>query len=159
MITCPDIGLVFIPIPKTGGKSVRAALRSMTRVVDGEPHGRLEAPSAYPAFTFVRNPWDRFGSFWFGFFTVTHVWPMNEANVRAAMAHWMMRPQTVWLPHVEHVGRYETLQEDFARFVGLDVELPVIGRSQRGPLSQVAVDMVGEVYGEEAAMFGYGVET
>lgn len=66
---------------------------------------------------------------------------------------------------VDHIGRYETLQEDFAaimRYLDLDLTLPHLNRTEhadyRSYYSPEARDRVGELWEVDARNFGYSFE-
>lgn len=153
MLISHSLRLVFVHIPKTGGQAVSRVLRGAGAWSDGGDHAVLSDVSPYPAFTFVRNPWARFASFWDSIFQLSRLRPMDERGVTEALSHSAMRPQLLWLAHVENVGRYESIAEDFARFTGL--VLPAVGVRSRTALNDVAVEMVGKAFAEEIERFGY----
>ena len=145
MIVSASRKFVFAHIPKTGGISIRAALEPFA---DGQADAHLDTThETLPAFlarhpeakdhfkfAFVRNPWDRLGSFYFFARDVlAHALPQIQAvdgvggMLRAldADAPWLrdlhiMRPQRDFLRDAggalvaDFIGRFERLPADFA---------------------------------------------
>lgn len=149
---------VFIHVPKTGGTSVQAALRSLSgnngsdlaRTKHETPPELLARVSAerstelhkYRFFCIVRNPWDRFVSL-FRYLHKLGKFPVPESFVEfAGMVddgeEWVSKLHSI-RPQLDFVGaprqtvaRYETLREDFATIassLGFSADLPHLNSS------------------------------
>lgn len=132
---------VFYHVPKTGGCSIEVALYG------GRPGGDLlhskegylinyqhglpsEMCSDLWSFAFVRNPWDRYVSYYHhllrlkllpssvSFKTLVRSIDVGYGSLPWARAHdaaSFMLPQERWAQAADFVGRFETLQQDFNR--------------------------------------------
>ena len=126
MIHCPSSDIAFVHIPRTAGTSITWRLHQLPPLEKvGHQHAPLTAEirASFPGrhfFCVVRNPWERHVSLyranrWRGF-TSFHRW-----------LEWLPRfihgrPQLHYVADaagqflVDTVLRYESLEEDFARF-------------------------------------------
>lgn len=161
----------FVHIPKTGGVSVLTAL--------GQPlvgHSRYTGDADF-AFTFVREPYDRFRSA----FRFMRRGGINSYDRRAryeicravTFADFVDRfvrdphrifqylafaPQSFWfLAEPDFVGRFERLNEDFAhvcKVIGVEAELPHLNAS-RGEIDDPpgAREAVRAAYAEDVERF------
>ena len=127
--------------------------------------------SRYYKFSFERNPWDRQVS-WYHYKTKSKTdaarpdfTTFNTQRKHAFVENWQLYTINDEIA-LDFVGRYETLDDDFARVlqeIGLagQVSLPVtnVSRSRDGTYrdfySTNERDMIGDWYAPEIAHFGY----
>ncbi len=181
---------VFFHVPRTGGSSIRS-LGWWDQWTGHFPSAsEATGPAKHFSFAFVRNPWDRFVSLYHYFATMTprHRWyPANRpivAGIRRfrsfgefchefhAWPHrdnFHFRPQWRWIAEehgkllVDFVGRFERLDDDFARIcrrLGLSkCRLPRRNSSPHGPYpayyEKETRRIVGTLYARDADIFGY----
>lgn len=139
---CHPARLVFLHVPRTGGMSVCRALERHygegSVVWPGgwhatlEEHGKPEDLSGYRIAMFVRNPWDRLVSL-AHFVCGRRVPPMwnwldhLERETGKGSVFLEPRARWWWRPEVSFLGRFESLEEDFARLCKLlDIDRPPV---------------------------------
>ena len=179
---------LFVHIDKTGGTSVENALRVYAE--DNRVHPKplrdkhlyiKEMMTPYTAgffkFSFVRNPWDRFVSFYFwqrAKYLRSNPHPSFRSQVdyyyryykdkeqylshkkRAPHSH--LVPQIWWLRDdkgkvaADFIGRFENLQGDFNIIcdrMGVErVDLPHVNKSKHNPYTEYYTDESRETIGE-----------
>lgn len=182
---------IFIHIPKAAGTSVSLALYGHQighhRIVDFF-EADYPATKSYFKFCFVRDPYDRVVSA----FNFLKAGGMNENDKAFAERHlaglefgefverlaqdrqlldwWHFRPQHSWVcsPErpdrvlVDFVGRFETIEQDFAHIcarLGMQADLPKTNASKR-PTGSAARDpaieqMVRGIYRQDYELFAY----
>ena len=140
MIVNHQYRFVFLPIPKTAGTSISAALQSKGKpYILGPTRHRVAAeliPPEYFVFTFVRNPFDRllsYYSFRHGEPRTAHRYSIHPDERKIGFTEWLERldefaswprinrefnlaikPQWEIVGRIPHfVGKYESLQRDF----------------------------------------------
>jgi chondroitin 4-sulfotransferase 11 len=145
------------------------------------PIAGAERWERYFKFAFVRNPWDRLVSWYhmcmqvatpnaFSAYVRANA-PTFDAFVTGAgsgMGERTTHNQLDYItdengaPMLDFVGRYETLQQDFARIgdkLGLDCPLPHVNRSQHRDYREYYSDttrrIVAERFARDIAYFGY----
>jgi hypothetical protein len=189
MIVSDSRRFVFAHVPKTGGISMRAALETFAdgkaAVLRGTTHETLPALlrreprlGGYFKFAFVRNPWDRLVSFHAYAReklrpTVPEMQGLDFGQLLHAMdrgADWLdrlhvMRPQGGHVRGADFVGRFETLESDFARVcASLDIRavLPRKNTSTHGAYAGYydawGRDFVARRYADDIDEFGYAFE-
>lgn len=187
-------GTLFIHVPKVAGLSLWTAIygRQHTAHVSLDTYRVVYPRRVFDrlvSFAFVRNPWDRVRSA-YDFLLARLDDPLHRDFVQAAIAryesldafvrngladvgrHPLFRPQMHYVglpgstrPHVDFLGRYETLDQDYLRLVemlGIDAKpLPHEHRSSTGEsdlrMSRQAVDLVGEFYQRDVRALDYSV--
>ena len=181
--------LIFIHIPKCAGTSMEVFLTGHD-AADSEQkdHKHITARRArrlygatlwgeYFTFSFVRNPWGRMVS-WFNYLRVLEPTMEFEPWIRKVCRPWGLgykllpihRSMSDYLVDrsgevmVDYVGRFESLEEDFARMLdraGVTAgELPKVemGRYDshyREWYTQETGDLVGRRFRNDVERFGY----
>ena len=184
---------IFIHVPKTGGQSISAALGA--RLHGGTAAGYAKhAPlrdikngPQHFVFGFVRNPWARMVSLYR--FHCQKDWKPTDAydraeTIRLGFKGWLMtdrfymqqdqgrdmppmqrRPQLWWLDGADFIGRFENIEEDFARAVKLagavkTTPLPhinsTLGGDWRDEYDAESRAFVAEHFAPDIERFGYG---
>ncbi len=176
---------VFIHINKTGGSSIERALGiGLDHSTALEKYRQLGAAAWERKFTFtvVRNPWDKVVSH-YHYRVRTNQTSLGDDTI--PFPEWLQRcyvdrdpryfdqprmfmPQRQWLVDendamlVEFIGRFENLQGDFRRIcerLSIEAELGHAKPSGRGSYRDYydpqSRDLVGEVFEEDIALFGY----
>lgn len=194
-----SLNCVFVHVPRTGGTSVSLALAKYFDDVVWKPDGSIDPdhrsleqhceaygfdPHQVMSFAFVRNPWDRYVSF----YEFYHRWHLREGSKvsqhpDSRLAHadlsfeaWMrrfvedkpgnlLRPSSRQVRDVKYVGQFERLQESFdelSQRLGLPSQtLPRVNRagSSRRPYQDYYTpalrDFVAELAAEVIDRFGY----
>ena len=167
----------FVHVPKTGGTSIIHALK-----LDNKGHYTLDKYTPN-TFTVVRNPFDRLvSSFCYAktinsFYYKKHPHYERIANcdfetfvktLYAFEEHFQLRPQSDYICNkddnilVDHVLRYETLQEDFNKFWNL--KLPHLNKSDRDKdwekyYNENTIKTVYEFYKRDFKNFNYDTRT
>ena len=179
---------IFVHVPKTGGQSIAAAL------VDGRsdrgkhsPLGAINRRGRF-AFGFVRNPWARMVSLYrfhcqkaplpndnysrdetikmgFQAWLMTDQFYMKE-DIDHAMPPLQRRPQLWWLDGADFIGRFENIDEDFARAMALaDVTAAPLGhinttdgRAWRNEYDAESRAFVAKHFAPDIERFGYKCE-
>lgn len=186
MIINHERRFIFFHVPKTAGSSIRAALASLPGSVrQGQKHQtprQFERASIfnlryrlYFRFCFVRDPWERFGSLHRFLATRKHTQGLVPADVNDfALAldqrePWLMRrksirPQYRYARYVSFVGKFESIEQDFARIaarIGLpDTMLRRVNTSghplrYRDGMTACTQNIIAAYYSEDIARFGY----
>ena len=189
MIVSDRRKFVFVHIPKSAGISLRAALEPYA---DGQKaahpnttHETLPALLAreprlggYYKCAFVRNPWDRLVSFHAYARerlrpTVPEMQGLDFGQLLRLMdrgAAWLdrlyaLQPQSGYVRGADFVGRFETLESDFARVcASLDIRavLPRKNTSGHGAYAGYydawGRDFVARRYANDIDEFGYAFE-
>jgi hypothetical protein len=181
---------VFYHVPKAAGTSVAAA---MLHVPGSEKFGGTKhlTPAQYRSrlgwfdrlrltrywtFCFVRNPWDRFGSLHRYLLSIelgrANGCPSDVNDLALLLedrAEWVMnlhsiRPQVAYADHVDFVGRYETIEQDFASVcqrLGLDSISLKHKNSSGGRVNYTScftprtIDIIAGTYRDDIDRFGY----
>ena len=117
----------FVHIPKTGGSSIEKALNI-------PPIHQFASQTERPRFTIVRHPLDRLISAWeFSRFRGTVMdEELNEQALRKFLNldNVMVVRQTTWVDgEMDFIGRFETLEQDFAKIS--DLPLPHMCATER----------------------------
>jgi len=174
----------FVHINKTGGSSIERALKIPLRHTTAkymiDRIGRERWDKKY-TFAFVRNPWDRVVSHYHYRKKVSAVEAMTNIDfeqfvIRAYQEQdpvlcdepKMFSQQLQWLVDkegqiaVDFIGRFENLSADFqivAKSLGVDVALPHVKSSRRGPYHEYydsrLKDIISEVFADDIEYFGY----
>jgi hypothetical protein len=168
MLISPKHKLAFIHIPKTGGKSIREALRNDDPDAHHVGKWHIAATTAkemvdwddYKSFAVVRNPWERVVSA----YTFAAKDRMDlEAFLNSQWPDYL-QPQMHWL--VDHEGnvivncvcRYETLDDDFDVLCP-GVTLPHLNDSDHAPYRSYYNDLtrmkVLQLFQKDIEAFGY----
>lgn len=190
MIVNKSHGFVFIHIPKTGGTSVRSALLTLPDSAKNPVNPKTKHTTApdlmdfaatndpelrgLRLFAFVRNPWDRFASL-HRYLLKLRKFPAPErfadfASLLETREPWFeqlhsVRPQCDFLTDgFFRIGRYETLEEDFAAIcdaLGLELHLKRLNATQTRPsdyrdlYTEEAAALVAHRYAADITRFGY----
>lgn len=182
---------IFVHIPKAAGTSVALSLFGELPYHYTAGHYRVifgrRTYRRYFKFAFVRNPWDRLYSAYHylragGWNDADKAWA--EANLARFTSfdqfvlEWLTRERLASYMHfhtqasficdwrgrpiIDHLGYFETLEEDFrliAARLGVDAALGHVNRSDRkdyrAAYSSAAMERVAEVYREDIEAFGY----
>jgi hypothetical protein len=189
MIVSNTHRFIFAHVPKTGGISIRSVLEpfadGQSAVLCNTTHETLPALLAreprlggYYKFAFVRNPWDRLVSFHAYAReklrpTVPQMQGLDFVRLLRLMdrgADWLERlyalqPQSGYVRGADFVGRFETLESDFARVcASLDIRaaLPRKNTSEHGTYAGYydawGRDFVARRYADDIDEFGYAFE-
>lgn len=183
---------LYFAVPKAAGHSVNQGLFGADTVehVPAEWYQRIEPDKfeRYFKFTFVRNPWDRavsaysflrqggspyreddrqwqnFVNRFASFDEFVCEW-MNRENL---LRHYAFTPQYRFLQdrfgmmNVDFVGRFESLQEDFATVaakLGRDSSLPHLNKSRDKPYQHFYTErsqaLIADLYREDIERFDY----
>ena len=181
---------LFFHVPRTGGSSIES-LDWWDEWTGHFPSAReVGEPGKWFSFAFVRNPWDRFVSLYHYFASMTPEHPWYGLNARivahvrrcGSFGEFCRRfhvgplrinlhfwPQCSWIADadgkllVDFVGRFERLQDDFARVctrLALPVsELPKLNGSPHGPYRDYYDERTREIVADlsraDVAAFGY----
>lgn len=175
---------IFIHVPKTGGKSICAALGVRNRMHRKASTYTGKQSRHYQKFAFVRNPWDRFVS------AYNYLLKGGEPNIKdhrdsvefirgmgfdnfvencqpAVQRQTHFKPQYTWLDtsHIS-LGRFENLNNDFdnicekLRIPGKD--LPHINKTPHRHYTEYYNDktrrIIAELYKNDIEYFGYKFE-
>ena len=174
---------IFISVPKTGTKSIHAALqtgRTWHHIPASETRAAVDNWEAYFTFGFVRNPFDRLVSWYFfqkqdGSHRLYDAFESFEHWVKAGCPeHWtatggpnpllqypfFMADDTII---VDFIGRYERLEEDFwyvCQQIGRPtLRLPHINPSRHAPYHTYydaeMIDIVRTRFARDLALFEY----
>ena len=130
--------------------------------------------NAHFVFCFVRDPWDRAASLhrYLGYASSHTLTDFLAGPLREAVQarHWFVLPQSEFILAdgqllVDFVGRFEQLQADFDRVserLTLPRQpLPWVNASRpeqpspRAVWTETAIEIVRELYGDDASRFGY----
>jgi hypothetical protein len=189
MIISHSHRFVFAHVPKCGGIAMRAALEPFADgqacALSGTTHETLPALLArqpelagHFKFAFVRNPWDRLVSFYaYARRYLARTLPRLQALSFGEMlrhidsgAAWLeplhaVRPQSDTARGADFVGRFERLNEDFARVcarLGLSAVLPRRNALVHGAYATYYDDwsraFVARRYAQDIQEFGYAFE-
>lgn len=199
MISHP-LRCIFVHIQKTGGSSVRQALRMIQHDPDkhrfaSELRARYGEPcwGSYFKFAFVRNPWDRLVSWWrmvernaatgrpmngWQRFILSRAHSFGEFLTNCDQdfhdhdgSKWIFRNQLDYISDgngviVDFVGRFETLQLDFAtiaeRLRLSPLQMPHVNRSAHEHYSEYYTEatraLVAARFARDIETFGYSFE-
>jgi hypothetical protein len=187
---------IFVHIPKCGGCSVEDVLRRNSHLPINQSkssafnvclqHASLSEHLKYYkinknmfSFTFVRNPWDRFVSYFFHLTRLNYLKTkvsFNEFAISMLSQNWardyitptcptsnFMAPCSHWANDVDFIGRFENLQEDFNTVcseIGIpQKELPHKNKTQHKHYTEYYNDemkqIVEEKYARDIEQFGY----
>ncbi len=175
MIVSQSLKIAFVHIPKTGGRSIRAALHSMAddfRVMGPFHETAVNAqrsvpdwPSYFP-FSFVRNPWDRMVSEYHFREKKLGLRDVSLAEyIRDARYPWS-HPQAWWTHTndfsqqlVPRIGRFENLEADFAEMFPTAPPLGHETETVHGPYQEYyddeTRDLVAAKFAADIEIFGY----
>ena len=178
---------IFVHVPKTGGQSMTRALPGNPTAPTHTPLFKIPGRKGKPSFGFVRNPWDRMVSLYFFMcqksMTPRYIQYQRDLNEKG-FKWWLMedryfmereegwsdglnpmqrRPQMFWLNGCDHIGRFETMREDFNRITReLDIKhtgLPHINQSKHAEYQKYYDDetqaFVAEHFAPDIERFGY----
>ena len=176
---------LFIHIPKTGGRSVEAALGCLYEHKTAR-HKRREVGEVLWdnkfTFAFIRNPWDRSVSHYFYLRQtgqdhleeqdisfenwVRLVFGEQDPRYRSKPLHFA--PQTEWVSDergnlmVDFIGYFERFEEDFqevCRHIGVQKKLPHKNKSSRGDYRAYYTDetaqIISDYFASDIERFGY----
>ena len=179
---------IFIHINKTAGSSIERALQlRFEHKTAAEKRGELGDWRWNRAFkfSFVRNPWDKALSH-YNYRVATDQTGMGDRHI--AFRDWILRaygehdpryydqprmfmPQYSWLTDgdgriaVDFVGRFESLEDDFAKVcnrIGANCRLPHLKRSPHGHYSRAydaeSRDCIATAFAADLSHFGYSYE-
>jgi hypothetical protein len=190
------INSIFVHIPRTGGTSISTALRKYSdQEVKVLPEGLMIVPGGkhknstelaktidnfdkYFKFCFVRNPWDRFVSFYTWYRTSNDFKKLNEVrhkmyrnmNFEEFIIHITKRAklQSDFILDkkdniiVDFIGRYEDLNDDFSKLcsmLNIEEKLPVMNSSKhknyKKYYNKKTKDMVYKAVKKDIELFGY----
>lgn len=182
MIRAPEQKVVFFHPPKTGGSSINNwFLMNIPGCRHIEPQhiqpSRIDY-EGYWSFCVVRNPWDRWVSWWYfwsvirqrfdtSFEEYTIRYFNNEYDGLEGGHYSNVIPQVAFSDHTDCVLRYETLEHDFRQIqekmscyeplphlnVGKD-RLPY----QQYYTSNKLIEIIGNFYAKDIEKFGYTYE-
>lgn len=179
----------FIHINKTAGTSIEAALGIQTQHISVREAMIIYGDKVWHdlfTFTIVRNPWDRvFSHYQYRVMT-------NQTNMGAktiSFTEWtrkaygdqdpeyfnnpkLFMPQVDWIVdqnmeiHVDMIGRFEHLEEDFkmiCKILGCSAVLPHLKRSSnkndyRKHYDAATIGLIAQWFAEDIGQFGYGFE-
>jgi len=186
---------MFFHPPSTGGTSVEFSLTTaiadiqggrknrfkrlyvLTAIAAGR-YGKHKIPDeikkldpdvwdSYFKFMFVRNPWDRFVSFFHRRMVEEESTVKDFSEFVHSDQFWLLKPQTIWFhKDLNFIGRFESLHEDFLRVcrkVGVNTNrLSHIrtGKPRQLPhyscyYNEETKGIIADVYREDIDMFGY----
>lgn len=173
----------FVHVPKTGGKSVAAALEFETRAhlpasYDAATLQRYNHEYGSFMFGFVRNPYDRLQSAWYfrqrgnTNIPVENYAPGFEDFVLTERLEQAMKYDKVFAPMCDYldapvgfIGRFETLREDFGRvcrILGVEAELRHENASEHPHWTDIYTDAmllrVNDLYAQDFKRFGYEMQ-
>lgn len=187
----PEGVAVFVEVPKTGSTACTLHLRKHkwfqngsqgTIPVTGAFPGRHSYPNAatrqlfdqtgVTAYGVVRNPWDRMASLWRSSApgNTSFIDYMRRGKFTHGPIDVMTCQQRTWLEHVDHVMRYETLEQDWAAHATVpDVPDPPRPLLPPGPIApanvsknrakpdwtQDEIDIVAERFALDIETYGY----
>lgn len=124
---------IFVTPPKAASTSISAALVKAGAKYVAPRHNRLETSPKQPIVaSIVRHPVDRIISAWdnkkpFDLWWNTVDWvAVDNKDIKTTA-------QTYWLKHVNHILRFETLQDDwqkFCRLAEISAPLPQLNTSR-----------------------------
>jgi|15BtaG_2_1085339.scaffolds.fasta_scaffold00038_26 hypothetical protein len=179
----------FYHVPKTAGSSIEVALyggRPGGELLHNKRGYRINYQHAFPdevksdlwSFAFVRNPWDRWVSYYHhvvrlklipqdlpfeklvmglrdGFKQIPWRQPHNAVD--------FMAPATSWADGADFVGRFEHLHRDFdivCQHLGVaGVKLPHLNATKHQHYSAYynadTVELIGSTYSEDISRYGY----
>jgi hypothetical protein len=151
MIVSHSLKFIFVHINKTGGTSIKNAVKPVlgegdfNNLGEGKHLSAHDIQKRYPeewddyfTFGFIRNPWDRTVSRYF-------FWKqMNQKKVPASFEEFVKSGQFASYtlcgmlcigknPIVDFIGRFENLNNDFAEIcsrIGIEITLPHINGSK-----------------------------
>ena len=167
--------VIFVHVPKCGGKSVWNAIPPKYKNKHGKVPTHLplfctDYPEGAFTFGFVRNPWDRQVS-WYHYKTKSKPRPPSfESFLDDKGRAWVENYDLYSIDEalcVDFVGRYEDLERDFAKAmqaVGLKgkVELPLANisadrgeRDYHSYYTSRTRDLMADWYAREIAAFAY----
>ncbi len=184
MMISPDRDAIFIEVCKTGSTAAARYLREHGWVQNSSLKPRIISTDAgrhsflteetmphirgMRTYGVVRNPWDRMASLWRAscpshkpFWTF-----LNRGRFRLGPADALHFQQVNWLYGVEHVIRYETLNDDWQRLADKYGDLPslpkgglpVVNKSKdrRTPQwTRRERDLIARRFADDIATFGY----
>jgi hypothetical protein len=184
MIVNHAFRFIFYHVPKTAGSSIHAALLKLSGSIapDGTKHltpaevaEQMPEVQGYFSFCFVRDPWERFGSY-HRFLTArerkNYVPPtdLNDFADQLAQRHpWFAKnrailPQHIFADGCSFVGRYERLEEDALQvaqhFGKKRIKLKRINSHgepvrYRDAMTARTQDIIAEYYRQDVERFGY----
>ena len=157
----PEVTLIFLHIPKTGGTSVRAALKREkmdTRYdlfLSPDTHEIPSRSELDYVFTFVRDPYARAVSLYNGYTPTPHKPDFLGFLKRVAKGVWgdqfRANPQTYWTKgtNADFIGKTEALQEDLDKVLA-NFDLPGVeidqlnSAKERGTIGMTVKDLTSE---------------
>ena len=190
MLICDSYSFAFIHVHRTGGTSITEMCEKLlpdTRLVRpqhmhiGSEAFDLDSIRGYSTFAFVRNPWERFYS-WYSLFTKHNPRKEQETfsfeeflhnyatiarnygidkNFRFSQVDYFRNQDGEWLP--SFIGRYETFTHDVScMFDRLGVSVESVSwlndtshPSYRSEYSIEAKDFIAERCAEDIRYWGY----
>lgn len=171
-----ELKTIFIHIPRTGGTSVETSLvgnnwwkiEPKTKHIDWQQAKQIYAEhwDSYLKFTIIRNPWDWLASLyhshnrggtsgWEAYIHNPRLFPHEQSS--------MLQSEIIG-KEIDHILRYETLNEDFIRLcntLGISKSLPTvqIGESNHQHYSELYSEdlrlLVAKSFQIDITRFGY----
>lgn len=191
-----ELKTIFVHIPKTAGCSIEQTLgiggnpQTYTYLHSGIEHTydvnwQHATPreikltcgdnkwNNYYKFCFVRNPWDRFVSYYFhvqkmkigpdlSFKNFVLFFISKNNNMKSRHTN-MAKPCTYWLDDsIEFIGKVEQIEKDFAVVcdkLNIQKELLHINRTEHSHYSRYydkeTIEIISNLYEKDIATFGY----
>ena len=179
-ILVKDPPLVFLHIPKTGGRSVRVWLKNHCNGFDPKHKtmhmdyawNKMYIRKAYDidtdsilTFTVVRNPWDRIVSAYFDFLSKQEECTFQDFVLNKLHNTTFKRRMSDYVGKNTHVIRFENLKKEFTfiqDYVKVYEPLGHIGKSKRTHYSEYydneTREYVSKMYSKDVERFNYKFE-
>jgi hypothetical protein len=182
MIRCEDQGVVFFHNPKAAGTSISMWFRKnfpLSRHI--EPQHILPSDIEYTGWSFcvVRNPWDRWVSWWYhwrhktkridtSFEEYTFDYFSGKYPMHTGVGHYsFLNLQNDMAKDLDYIIRFENLIEDFSVVQSKVGCFDPLGRSNTGLgrknyqsyyTNNDLIDIVSKFYAKDIEKFGYKYE-